>query len=106
MAWIYLILAGIFEVVWAFALKESKGFTQLWPSVIMIVGMIISFGLLSLALKNIPLGTGYAIWTGIGALGTVIVGIIFLNEGASLLKIVFAALLIISLVGLKFTTHG
>lgn len=77
MAWIYLLGAGIFEMVWVVAMKYAEGFTKIVPSVIMIIGMIFSVGLLGLAVKTIPLGTGYAIWTGIGAVGAVTYGMIF-----------------------------
>lgn len=80
MAWVYLITAGIFEVAWAFGLKHTDGWTKLYPSLGTAAAMIVSFHFLSLALKTIPLGTGYAIWTGIGAVGTAIVGIAFLGE--------------------------
>ncbi|QBD74740.1 quaternary ammonium compound efflux SMR transporter SugE [Ktedonosporobacter rubrisoli] len=102
MAWILLVIAGLFEVVWALALKASHNFTQLVPSIIMLVGMVISVWLLSVALKTLPVGTGYAVWTGIGALGTVILGIVLFGESASLPKLFFAALLIIGILGLKF----
>lgn len=77
MAWIYLLGAGIFEMVWVVAMKYAEGFTKIVPSVIMVVGMVFSVGLLGLAVKTIPLGTGYAIWTGIGAVGAVTYGMIF-----------------------------
>jgi quaternary ammonium compound-resistance protein SugE len=95
MAWIALILAGLFEVVWAFFLKQSLGFTRLAPTLITLVAMIASFGLLSLAMRALPLGTAYTIWTGIGAVGAFLVGIAVLGEQASPGRIV-AALLIVS----------
>ena len=79
MEWIYLLIAGMFEIVWAIALKYSNGFTVLRPSIITIVAMMISFYFLSLATKTLPIGTAYAVWTGIGAVGAIIVGIILLN---------------------------
>jgi quaternary ammonium compound-resistance protein SugE len=103
MAWIYLIIAGIFEVVWAMALKYSQGFTKLFPSLITLGGMIISFYLLSLATKTLSIGTAYAIWTGIGALGAVILGIFLFKEPVNFWRIVFLCLILIGIIGLKFT---
>jgi quaternary ammonium compound-resistance protein SugE len=104
MAWIYLILAGIFEVVWAMGLKYSQGFTRLYPSLITIAGMLVSFYLLSVAIRTLPIGTAYAVWTGIGALGAVVFGILFFNEPASVARIVFICLLLIGIIGLKATS--
>jgi len=95
MAWVLLVLAGILEVVWAYSMKLSDGFTKVIPTSITVGMMIASVGLLSISMLSIPLGTAYSIWTGIGAIGTFIVGIIALGEQASLLRI-FAALLIVS----------
>jgi quaternary ammonium compound-resistance protein SugE len=102
MAWIYLIIAGGLEIGWAIGLKYTEGFSKFWPSVATIAGMIASFGLLSVALKTIPVGTGYAVWTGIGAAGTAIVGMIFLGESREVLRIVCLGLIIAGVVGLKF----
>lgn len=104
MAWIYLIIAGIFEVVWAMALKYSHGFTKLFPSLITLGGMVISFYFLSLATKTLPIGTAYAIWTGIGALGTVLLGMLLFNEPVNILRILFLCLILVGILGLKFTT--
>lgn len=104
MAWIYLIIAGIFEVVWAIGLKYSHGFTKLIPSIITVGGMIISFYLLAIATKYLPIGTAYAVWTGIGALGTVILGIIFFNEPLNMLRILFLFLIFLGILGLKLTS--
>ena len=104
MAWIYLFIAGLFEVVWAIALKYSQGFTKLVPSIITIVGMMISFYLLSLATKTLPIGTAYAVWTGIGALGTVILGILFFNEPINFLRILFMFFILLGILGLKITS--
>jgi quaternary ammonium compound-resistance protein SugE len=101
MAWIILIVAGLFEVVWAFAMKQSDGFTRLTPSVITIVAMIVSVVLLALAMKSLPLGTAYAVWTGIGALGAFVVGIAVLGEAATAFRIASAVLILLGLVGLK-----
>lgn len=104
MAWAWLLIAGIFEVIWAVGLKYTDGWTKLWPSVITIVGMIISFVFLSNALKQLPIGTAYAIWTGIGAVGTVIYGIFVFHEPAGVIRITCIALIIAAILGLKFTS--
>ncbi|KXG11177.1 quaternary ammonium compound efflux SMR transporter SugE [Anoxybacillus rupiensis] len=104
MAWIYLIIAGLFEIVWAIALKYTFGFTRMIPSIITIAGMLVSFYFLSLGIKMLPIGTAYAIWTGIGAAGTVIAGILFFNEPVTILRVVFLLLLLVGLIGLKFTS--
>lgn len=104
MAWIYLIIAGLLEVVWATAMKYSEGFTKLWPSVLTIGAMILSFGLLSMSMKELPLGTAYGIWTGIGAVGAVIVGLVFMGEPATLQRLFFVALILTGLVGLKLSS--
>jgi quaternary ammonium compound-resistance protein SugE len=95
LAWIVLIIAGLFEVVWATAMKQSHGFTRLWPSVVTISGMLVSFGLLSRSMKSLPLGTAYTVWTGIGAVGAFAIGILVMGESASPMRLV-AALLIVS----------
>lgn len=104
MAWGYLIIAGTFEVVWAIALKYSYGFSKLMPSVVTIGGMIISFYFLSMATKTLPLGTAYAIWTGIGSLGTILLGIILFHEALTPLRIVFLSCILIGILGLKLTS--
>ena len=104
MSWVYLFIAGIFEIVWAIALKYSNGFKNLIPSIITIVGMIISFGFLSISLKNLSVGTAYAIWTGIGAIGTVIIGAILFKDIISPIKILFLVMIIGGIIGLKFTS--
>lgn len=101
MAWIYLIIAGLFEIGWAIGLKYTSGFTKLWPSVITIVGMIMSFYFLSNAVRTIPIGTAYAIWTGIGAIGTAILGIFLFNESKEFVRVFFIFLIVIGIVGLK-----
>ncbi|KZE67161.1 hypothetical protein AWM68_04700 [Fictibacillus phosphorivorans] len=103
MAWVYLFIAGIFEIVWAIGLKYTNGFTRLWPSVITVIGMIISFYYLSQATKVLPIGTAYTIWTGIGAAGAVILGIILFGEPKTLLRFVFLAFVITGIIGLKVT---
>jgi len=104
MAWVYLVIAGIFEIVWAVALKYSEGFTRLWPSVITIVGTIISFYLLALAVKSLPLGTAYAVWTGIGALGAVLFGILFFHEPVNIIRFILLGMILIGIIGLKITS--
>lgn len=103
MAWVYLFVAGIFEIVWAIGLKYTNGFTRLWPSVITVVGMIISFYYLSQATKVLPIGTAYTIWTGIGAAGAVILGIVLFGEPKTVLRFVFLAFVITGIIGLKVT---
>jgi quaternary ammonium compound-resistance protein SugE len=103
MAWVYLFIAGIFEIVWAIGLKYTNGFTRLWPSVITVVGMIISFYYLSQATEVLPIGTAYTIWTGIGAAGAVILGIVLFGEPKTVLRFVFLAFVITGIIGLKVT---
>jgi quaternary ammonium compound-resistance protein SugE len=100
-AWIYLIIAGLLEIVWAVGLKSTVGFTRLWPSVFTLSFMFASFFLLSLALKHLPIGTAYAVWTGIGAAGAAIVGMIFLGESRELARIACVLLIVGGVVGLK-----
>tara|TARA_R110002050_G_scaffold221534_2_gene357394 strand:- start:251 stop:562 length:312 start_codon:yes stop_codon:yes gene_type:complete len=102
MPWLLLVLAGLFEITWAVGLKFTDGFTRLWPSVGTGVALVISFGLLGLAAKSLPIGTAYAIWTGIGAAGTVICGIVFLGEPMTTARLVCVGLIVAGVVGLKF----
>ena len=104
MAWVHLIIAGLLEIFWAISLKYTDGFSKLWPSVLTICGMIASFYFLAQALKTIPVGTGYAIWTGIGAAGTAILGIILFSEPASLPRVFCIGLIVAGIVGLKATS--
>jgi len=104
LAWLYLFIAGIFEVIWAIGLKYTQGFTRLYPSIITLIGMFISFYFLSLATKTLPIGTAYVIWTGIGAVGAVIMGIILFGEPSNFSRMIFLALIIIGMVGLKLTS--
>jgi len=103
-AWLSLILAGCFEIVWASAMKESHGFSRLWPSVVTIVGMIVSFALLSWSMRSLPLGTAYTIWTGIGAVGAFAVGIMVFGEAATPMRIVAALLIVGGLVLMKLSS--
>jgi quaternary ammonium compound-resistance protein SugE len=104
MAWLWLVLAGVLEIVWAVGLKYTEGFTRLWPSVWTVVGMLASFALLSLALKSLPIGTAYAVWTGIGAAGTAGFGMLFLGESREPARLGCLALIGVGVVGLKFVS--
>ncbi|SEL21523.1 quaternary ammonium compound-resistance protein SugE [Bosea lupini] len=101
MSWLLLTGAGLLEIVWAIALKQAGGFTRFWPSLIGIVSAIVSFVMLSLALKQLPVGTAYAVWVGIGALGVAIAGIVALGESASPARLGLLALILIGVIGLK-----
>jgi quaternary ammonium compound-resistance protein SugE len=101
MAWFLLVGAGLLEIVWAIALKYTGGFTRFWPSAIGISAAVVSFVMLAMALKSLPVGTAYAVWVGIGALGVALTGIIALGESASLVRLSFLALILIGVVGLK-----
>lgn len=103
MEWVFLFIAGIFEVGWAVCLKYSQGFTKIIPSGCTVVLMIASFYFLALALRGLPLGTAYAVWTGIGTLGTVILGIVLFGESASFIRIICIALIVAGIAGLKLT---
>lgn len=104
MAWIYLLAAGVLEIVWALAMKQSEGFSKLTPSIITLVTMIASFWLLSLAMRTLPLGTAYTIWTGIGAVGAFVIGITFLGETVSAMRIAAALLIVSGLVLMKLSS--
>lgn len=101
MAWLYLFIAGLFEVGWAIGLKYTQGFTRLVPTVLTLASMAVSLGLLGLALKTLPVGTAYAVWTGIGTVGTAILGIVLLGEPATALRLACIALIVAGIVGLK-----
>lgn len=104
MAWIILFVAGLFEVVWAMGLKYSYGFTRLIPSLITIVGMAISVYLLSVSAKSLPIGTAYAVWTGIGAVGAVVLGMVLLGEPRTAPRLFFVAMIVLGIIGLRFTS--
>jgi len=104
MAWILLVLAGLLEVIWAVGLKFTAGFTRPVPTAITVASMIASIWLLGLAMRSLPVGTAYAVWTGIGAVGTVIFGILLLDESASLMRLLCVALIVAGIVGLKLTS--
>jgi quaternary ammonium compound-resistance protein SugE len=106
MAWIYLIFAGLLEVVWAFTMKQSEGFTRLVPAAITLIAMVGSVWLLALAMRSLPLGTSYMIWTGIGAVGAFLVGIFILGEPVTPLRLLAAALLVAGLVLMKLATDS
>ena len=101
MAWTYLVLAGLLEIVWAIGLKYAEGFTRLIPSVITITAMVVSIWFLALALRTIPVGTGYAVWTGIGAVGTAILGIVLFSEPANAARLACIGLIVAGILGLK-----
>ena len=104
MPWVILVLAGLFEIGWAIGLKYTEGFTRLWPSVWTIAAMIVSLALLGLAMKTLPVGTAYAVWVGVGAVGTAILGIVLLGEPATVGRIASLALIVAGIVGLKLSS--
>ncbi|MGE0736250.1 MAG: quaternary ammonium compound efflux SMR transporter SugE [Alphaproteobacteria bacterium] len=104
MAWVILFCAGLFEVGWAVGLKYTDGFSRPIPTILTVVSMIVSLGLLGLALKTLPLGTAYAIWTGVGTIGTALLGIFLFGESAAALRILCIALIVAGIVGLKLAT--
>jgi quaternary ammonium compound-resistance protein SugE len=104
MAWIYLLIAGLLEVGWAIGLKYTEGFSRLWPSLGTIAAMILSLGFLGLALKTLPVGTAYAVWTGVGAVGTAILGIYLFAEPANAMRLACIGLIVAGIVGLKLAS--
>ena len=106
MAWTYLVVAGLFECGWAIGLKYTDGFTKLIPSLLTVSAMAISFGLLSVAMKTIPVGTAYAVWTGIGAVGVAIMGMVLLGESRDILRIICLLLIVSGIVGLKLVSSS
>ena len=104
MAWTYLFFAGLFEIGWAIGLKYTHGFTRLLPTVLTVGSMAVSLGLLGLALKSLPLGTAYVIWTGIGTIGTAILGIVLFGEPATALRLACVGLIVAGIVGLKLVS--
>jgi quaternary ammonium compound-resistance protein SugE len=104
MAWILLVIAGLFEVGWAVGLKYTVGFTRLWPSVATIAAMAVSMGLLGIAVRNLPIGTAYAVWTGIGTAGTFVVAIVLLGEPATFMRVFCVSLIVLGILGLKMMT--
>ncbi len=106
MAWMYLVAAGALEVLWAYTMKQSHGFSRLLPSLVTLVAMAASFALLSLAMRTLPLGTAYTIWTGIGALGAFIVGIVALDEPLNVMRLTAAGFIVCGLVLMKMSAGG
>jgi len=106
MAWLLLILAGLFEIAWAIGLKYTEGFTRFWPSAGTLMAMTASVVLLGMAMKSLPVGTSYAVWVGVGAVGTAILGIILFDESASLGRLFSLGLIVAGIVGLKLATPG
>lgn len=106
MSWLILVVAGLFEIVWAIGLKYTDGFTKLWPTVGTVTAMVISIALLGLAMKTLPVGTAYAVWTGIGAVGTVTLGMILLGEPATVARIICILLIVSGIIGLKIFSPG
>jgi quaternary ammonium compound-resistance protein SugE len=106
MAWLLLVLAGLFEVGWAIGLKYTDGFTRPWPTIGTVLAMIVSLGLLGIAMKSLPVGTSYAVWVGVGAVGTAIMGIVLLGEVANTGRLISLGLIIAGIVGLKIATPG
>jgi quaternary ammonium compound-resistance protein SugE len=103
-AWVILCIAGLFEVAWAIGLKYTEGFTRLWPSVGTVLAMIVSLWLLGIAMKSLPVGTAYSVWVGVGAVGTVALGIVLLGEPANPARLISVALIIAGIVGLKLAS--
>jgi len=106
MSWILLVLAGLLEIVWAIGLKYTDGFTRLWPTIITVSAMLISLALLGVAMKSLPVSTAYAVWMGIGVMGTAILGIIILNEPASFGRLFSISLILAGVIGLKLTNSA
>jgi quaternary ammonium compound-resistance protein SugE len=101
MAWLILVLAGLFEVGWAIGLKYSDGFSRLWPTIGTVIAMLVSLGLLGIAMRALPVGTAYAVWVGVGAVGTVILGIVLFGEPANPARLISVGLIIAGIIGLK-----
>ena len=104
MSWIILVLAGLFEVGWAIGLKYTEGFTRLWPTVGTVAAMVVSLGLLGIAMKSLPVGTAYAVWVGVGAVGTAILGMVLLGEPANAGRMISLGLIIAGIIGLKLAS--
>ncbi len=104
MAWVILVAAGLLEIGWAVGLKYTDGFTRLWPTVATVSAMVVSMGLLGLAVRTLPVGTAYAVWTGIGTVGTVLLGIYLLGEPGDVLRLLFIGMIVAGIVGLKLVT--
>jgi quaternary ammonium compound-resistance protein SugE len=105
MAWVFLFTAALFEIGWAVGLKYTEGFTKLWPSVLTVAAMVVSLTFLALAVRTIPVGTGYAIWTGIGAVGTAVLGVVLFAEPLTAWRVICLLLIVSGVIGLKFAAH-
>lgn len=105
MSWLILVIAGLFEIGWAIGLKYTEGFTRLWPTVGTTLSMIISVGLLGIAMKSLPVGTAYAVWVGVGAIGTALFGIVLFDESVNMARMVSLALILAGIIGLKLSMH-
>jgi len=103
MAWVYLLIAGFFEIIWVISLKYSHGFTRVTPSIITVITMICSFFLLSYAMKTLPMATSYAVWTSVGIIGSTIIGILIFNESLSFLRLLCLIMILVGVIGLKLT---
>jgi len=106
MPWVILTIAGLFEIGWAIGLKYTEGFTRFWPTVGTVLSMIVSLWLLGIAMKSLPVGTAYAVWVGVGAVGTVVLGIVLLGEPANVARLISVALIVAGIIGLKLATPG
>jgi quaternary ammonium compound-resistance protein SugE len=104
MAWVLLVVAGMFEIGWAVGLKYTAGFTRFWPTAATVIAMIVSIGLLGMAVRTLPIGTAYAVWTGIGTVGTVVVGILVLGEPVTLIRLTCVLLIVMGIIGLKLVS--
>jgi len=104
MTWVILVIAGLFEMGWAIGLKYTEGFTRIWPTISTVCAMLISLALLGFALKSLPVGTAYAVWVGIGAIGTAILGIVLFNEPVTIARLLSLALILAGIAGLKFSS--
>lgn len=104
MSWVILVVAGLFEIGWAIGLKYTEGFTRLWPTIWTVLAMVISLWLLGIAMKSLPLGTAYSVWVGVGAVGTVILGIVLLGEPVNAARLISVSLIIAGIIGLKLAT--
>jgi quaternary ammonium compound-resistance protein SugE len=104
MNWVILVVAGLFEIGWAVGLKYTEGFTRVWPTMGTVLSMVISLGLLGVAMKSLPMGTAYAIWVGVGTVGTVILGMVLLGESAHPLRLISLVFIVVGIIGLKFAT--
>jgi quaternary ammonium compound-resistance protein SugE len=104
MNWVVIVVAGLFEIGWAVGLKYTEGFTRVWPTVGTVLSMVVSLGLLGVAMKTLPMGTAYAVWVGVGTVGTVILGMVLLGESAHPLRLISLALIVVGIIGLKLAT--